>query len=466
MKKLLIVLGALVLLTAAGFGAVSWWIMQKLGPEVWVEQAEAHWNCRAHIDDAALSLFPQPAKLMFKGVRLARRDAEVAKPLAQRAPLADDSSVVLIPELVLEVKLEDLLKRRLFIERLRILAPVVREVQDPETGSSLEALFQSPETASAAAQAPDAKRETAPPPAAALPTATGTEPRPAGAREPAASSGGFAYAVQQASLERGSLDITSGTTRVQIQDLDLRLSGIDIDPADLAGHNRMRAELKSRILVTGMARIGGSKRPAELARLALSGDGEIRPLDPKTGRWRPTTDLRLTLAKESVLAGHLTIGDAAGKDLRKLQQYGIDLAPVRIGGPLMQDALVSGQFRNDRFTIRQPALFVFPDYEVALEPKSWIEAARDRHEIDLRLSCGPALQTRLTEGIAKAGLGESMARGVSKALADERGRMTFDIESAGALSNPKVEPKTDRVLKNLLRGEGLGDLLQGLLKKL
>jgi hypothetical protein len=29
-----------------------------------------------------------------------------------------------------------------------------------------------------------------------------------------------------------------------------------------------------------------------------------------------------------------------------------------------------------------------------------------------------------------------------------------------------VKPKTDRVLKNLMRGEGLGDLLEGLIKKL
>jgi hypothetical protein len=53
-----------------------------------------------------------------------------------------------------------------------------------------------------------------------------------------------------------------------------------------------------------------------------------------------------------------------------------------------------------------------------------------------------------------------------KALSDDRGRMTFDIESEGSLSNPKIRPRIDRLLKNLLQGEGLSDLLQGLLKKL
>ena len=55
---------------------------------------------------------------------------------------------------------------------------------------------------------------------------------------------------------------------------------------------------------------------------------------------------------------------------------------------------------------------------------------------------------------------------MTKALSDERGRMTFDIVSSGSLSNPEVKPSIDRLLNNLLRGQGLEDLLKGLLKKL
>jgi hypothetical protein len=86
--------------------------------------------------------------------------------------------------------------------------------------------------------------------------------------------------------------------------------------------------------------------------------------------------------------------------------------------------------------------------------------------MDFRLACGAALQTSLYNGVAKARLGDSLTRGIIKALSDERGRMTFDIESDGPLSDPQIRPRIDRVLKNLVRGEGLGDILQGLLKKL
>ncbi|TDU64528.1 hypothetical protein EI77_03978 [Prosthecobacter fusiformis] len=450
MKKLLFVFVILFVLAGACLGAASWWIMQKMGPETWVEMAEKNWNCRAHIDDAKLSLLTRPATLKFTGVRLAPRDLEVAKPYASRTPLPEGSAIVDIPEITLEVKLDDLLNRRLFVEHVRIVEPSVTEIQDAQGNSSLEALFKKPGSPEALAATPS------------------TEPLPPDVDSNASvdSSPAFSFAVSSASIEKGRFDITTGTTQVMIQDLDFNLTGIDVDKNDLANHNRIQATLSSRIDVTGMARIDGAKRPAELAHLVLSGTGDIRPIHPVTLDWEPVSQLTLTLAKGSVLAGHMTIGDAAGKELRKLEEYGIDLAPVVIGGPLMEDATVMGNFAADRFITRSLTRFVFPEYEVAIEPKSWLNAAQDKHEIEFRLSCGPDLQARLLSGISHAKLGDSIARAVTKALSDDQGRMTFDIESTGSLSDPKVKPKTDRVLKNLMRGEGLGDLLEGLLKKL
>lgn len=466
MKRLLYIAIILIVLVLVGLGGTSWWIMRNMGPATWVEIAEKNWNCRAQIDDAKLSLFTRPATLKFIGVSLAPRDLEVAKPYGDRTPLAAGSSPVEIPEITLEVKLEDLLNRRLFVENLKILEPRVQETQNPQGSSSLEALFQKPgQSTDTVKVLPDessnkvVKASVAPPPDTPPPSKIVTE----AAKD---SSPAFAFAVQTLSIKKGRFDITNGTTKVNITELDFNLTGIDVDENDLENHNRIQAVLSSVIDVSGMARINGAKRPAELAHLILSGQGEIVPINAKTRVWNPVSNLTLTLAKGSILGGHMTIGDAAGKELRQLQEYGVDLAPVIIGGPLTQDAVVTGNFSNDRFITRSLTRFIFPEYEVAIEPKSWVNAAQDKHEIELRLSCGPELQSRLITGISKAKLGESIARGVTKALSDEQGRLTFDIESTGSLSDPKVKPKTERVLKNLIRGEGLGDLLQGLLKKL
>lgn len=450
MKKLLYVVLFLFVLTGAALGAASWWIMQKMGPETWVELAEENWNCRAQIDDAKLNLLTRPATLTFTGVRLAPRDLEVAKNYADRAPLLEGSDVVLIPELTLEVKLEDLINRRLFVEHVNIVEPVVSELQDDEGNSTLEALFEKPGSMEADVATPKSK------------------PRPPKVESQAAEepSPDFIFAVSSATISKGRFNINSGTTQVVVSDLDFKLTGVDVDKNDLANHNRIQATLSSKINVTGMAKVDGAMRPAELARLVLSGTGDIRPYHPQTLEWKPFSQLSLTLAKGSVLAGHMTIGDAAGKELRKLQEYGVDLAPVVIGGPLTEDAVVTGDFVNDLFITRTLTRFSFPEYEVAIEPKSWVNHAKDKHEIELRLSTGPVLQAKLSDGIAQAKLGESIARALTKALSDDQGRMTFDIESSGSLSDPKVKPKTDRVLKNLMRGEGLGDLLQGLMKKI
>ena len=190
------------------------------------------------------------------------------------------------------------------------------------------------------------------------------------------------------------------------------------------------------------------------------------PFSSKTGTWAPSTRLKLTLDRGSVLAGHITMGDVASKEMKKLQEYGVDLAPVQIGGAILEPAVIKGIFADNRLTLLTESSFIFPEYEVLIEQNSWINGVQDQHEMDLHLSCGGALQARLKQGVAKAKLGDALSHSVINALLDKRGRMTFDIESKGSLADPQVSPKLDRVLKNLISGENLGNLLQGLLKKL
>lgn len=451
LRLLLTIVVLLALLLGIGLTGASWWIMREMGPEVWVARLEQHCNCRAQIGDAKLSLFSRPASLRFVDVKIAPRDAEVETPLNKRTPLAVGAASIEIQEIVFDVHLDDLLNKRLQVEKLLIRSPKIVETQDAQGHSSLEKLFQRP---GAPTEYPSASNRPPPP------------SQPVASAPPSSDSDGFAYAVKNAALERGQLTITTGNSVVSISGLDFSLTDIDISPADLTRHNHMHAILRAEIEVNGQARIGGVKRPAQLANLKLTGEGDMAPLDPVTGRWSPSTVLKLTLAQGSVLAGHITIGDAAGKEMKKLQEYGVDLAPVKVGGALQEPAVVDGIYRNNQLYLRSETRFSFPDYEVLIEKGSWINSAQDSHKMDFHLSCGAALQKHLYSGVAKAKLGESMTNGIIKALSDERGRMTFDIESEGPLSDPKITPKLDRILKNLVRGQGLGDLLQGLFKKL
>lgn len=448
----LIVIVALALLVGTALAGASWWIMSKMGPEVWVEQLEKNCDCRAQVEHAELSLLSSPARLRFLGVQIAPRDAEVAKPLSERTPLPVAVASIVVPEIVFAVKLEDLLNKKLFVETLRLISPQVREIQDAKGKGTLEALFRKPNKVERAASEKSAQS------AMEAKTATKTEAHK--------DKQDYAFTVKSATIERGQFTITNPKMEVKISELDLTLSDIDVDTTNLAEHNRIKATLSSLIEVMGEARIGGVKRPVQLANLKLSGESNIVPLDPLTQQWAPTSNLKLTLAQGSVLAGHMTMGDVAGKEMKKLQEYGVDLSPVKIGGALQEPAVLDATFKNNRLSLRKHTHFALPEYEVVLHQSSWVDSAKDQHELEVKLSCGAALQTRLQKGIAQAKLGDSIAIAVTKALSDERGRMTFDITSKGSLSEPEVRPKIDRLLKNLIRGEGLGDLLKGLIKKL
>lgn len=441
-KKLLILLASLVVFILAAAATASWWVMGQMGPEVWVAQAEQHWNCRAQIDEASLNLLSKPATLVFKGVHIAQRDAEVAKPLKDRTPLTAASADVHIAEVRLAVRLEDLLEKRLHIEDLRLIEPVIRETQTPE-GSTLQALFRSPvrEGEVPAGSAPAAK------------TSATTEEQAGGA---------FSFALGAAHIERGSFFMNAKDTTVQVTALEYHLAGLDMQA--LQPGDKLDTRLSGELSVTGMTRIQGVKRQAEMARISLSGSGHIVPIHSVTRQWQPLAELQLILAQGSVLGGQQTIGDAAGKNLRKLEEFGIDLAPVLIGGPLQKDAKIHARWINGLFTLLDSAVFDFPEYEVTLAQKARVNTLTDEHDMDIRLSCGPQLQQRIQGGIANARLGKDFARGLITALSDQRGRLTFDIKSRGPLSDPRITPDTDRALKNLMSGRGLGDLLRGFLK--
>ena len=442
------------LLLGIGLGVGSWWIMRKMGPDMWVKLAEEKWNCRMQIDDAELSLLSRPARLIFKEVKMAPRDAEVMKEPSEREPLAEGVALIVIPKIVLEVKLDDLLNKRLFVENLRIVSPSVQETQTAAGDSTLEALFKNP------------AGEEEVPKAIAMQQTTPVAESEVSAASSAAGVSDYAFAISTANLEDGSLIIKNPSVQISVRNLDFSLSGIDVDANNLAGHNKIRALLSAHLEVSGMARVGGVMRPTEMANIQLTGESDIVPINPATGKWSPASMVKLTLAQGSVLAGHITMGDAAGKEMQKLMEYGVDLSPVKIGGALLEPAVVVASFVNNRLTLNNDTRFAFPEYEVMIEGQSWFNSTQNLHDMDLRLACGAGLQARLQAGVSKAKLGESIARGVIKALSDDRGRMTFDIESDGSLSDPKIRPRIDRLLKNLIKGEGLGDLLQGLLKKL
>ena len=482
-RTLLMVLGGLAALLAATLAGAGWWLRSQASKDALVARIEAEWNCRAHLDDAKLSLFSSPAGIRLKGLRLAPRDGEAGKPLAQRAPLDPGSVRITVDESVLEVTPGDLLEKRISVQRLSFADISVREDIDKNGASALSGMFRKPArdtspatgtvatgTVAGTAQ-PSQPAAQAPAPRAAKPPAAGATQKtekPARTRPGfKAESLGFSLEVQEASLRRASLNLLNrkAKTRTLISDLNFALSEIDLDPSDLGTHNRCKISADGKLTVQGGFKVGKEIRRGDLVQLNLAGQGDARPLDPATGMWSPRVEWDMVLKKDSVIAGNLTLGEAGGDGIKDLARYGIELGDIAIGGPLQQDARIHITFDHGRVEFLQDAVFSLTDYELVVAKGSWANADEDEHRMGLRLLCGRKLQDKVKQTILKTGLiKEATADEFIKAFSDSKGRLFFDIESDGPLSKPKPSIDDKKLLERLLKGGGLNTLLEGALK--
>lgn len=480
-RTLLKVLGGLAALLVAMLIAGGWWLRSQVSKKSLVARMEAEWNCRANLEGASVSLLSSPAGIRLKGLQLAPRDAETAKPLAQRAPLDPGAVRITVEEAVLEVTLGDALARKVSVQRLSFGGISVREDIDKEGQSALSELFRKPPREPAPSPAGSAHvAAQQPQPAAADPAASAAaKPKAAGAKEKAekaaarkrpgfkAESMGFSLEVQEASLRRASLNLLNrkAKTRTLISDLNFALSEIDLDPADLAAHNRCKISADGKLAIQGGFKVGKEIRRGDLVQLDLAGQGDARPLDPVTGMWSPRVEWDMVLKKGSVIAGNLTLGEAGGDGIKDLARYGIELGDIAIGGPLQQDARIHITFDKGRVEFLQDAVFSLTDYELAVGKGSWANAEEDEHRMELRLLCGKKLQDKVKQSILNTGLiKEATADDFIKAFSDPKGRLYFDIESEGPLTKPKPKIDDGKLIERLLKGGGINSLLEGALK--
>lgn len=477
-RLLLFLLGLLVLLAVAAPLAGAYILRRYVNKELIVLETEKNINARVHLDDVTLTIFAWPPSLRLAGVKIGPRDQYAGTPLAARPPMKN--APVQIDMAYAELVPEALMSRQFFPRVLRIVGIEVHERISPQDGSALEKLFQPPPDKLAALQAaagvPRAIPVQTPPPVAAEPIAPGPVALvpPAPAATPAAmpvetsdeGSRAGRVILQEISIEQGHFVITNEGTdsrfNADISDFTLVLTGIDIDPADIANHNKVHARLSAKAVVDGAAQIGGRMQEVKFADMKLHGEGDVNPVDPATMRWSPAAMLNLVIDRGSSIGGHMTIGDAAGQNLDKLMKYGVDLSAIRIGGVLAQDVNVSVLFGNESIRFLGDTLFALPDYEFTIKKDSWIDLAKDQQGLLTRLSCGDALKEQIVRGVASRGLGDTISRMVVGAFSDDRGRVAFDLSITGSLSHPQVKPDIQNRLEGLLGGD-IEDKAKGLI---
>lgn len=473
MKLALKILGVLILLALAAPIGLAMWLQSYVSAEHLVKVTEENCNCRAHLDSTSLSLFSWPPTLRLNGIKLAPRDEHVGKPLSQRPPMPP--AAVRIDLAYAELLSNDILDGRLTPNLLRFSGIEVFETLDPKDGSSLEKLFQPPggrPVASADAAPAPPSPSLPPPPVPGAPRTydlNGSAPPPV-PPPPAAPAVAMPVEVEKPEriplreihLEQATFHITNKAVAAQIdaeiRDFDLHLTDIDVDPEDLALHNRIHALLKAKVTVKGMAQVNGQMQPVQFADVSLHGEGDVKPLEPQTMLWKPASNLAITFESGSVIGGHMTLNDVAGDHLEKLLKNGIDLRSVRLGGPLAEDAVATIGYDREMIAFQQPTRIVMPDFELNIQQGGWISPAQDSQQMPMRVVFGPAIREPLIQGIAAKGLGDTITRTIVSMISDDRGNPYVDIIITGSLSHPQVEFKIVNKLDNFTGG-AVGRLL-------
>ncbi|MBK8090466.1 MAG: hypothetical protein IPK32_00300 [Verrucomicrobiaceae bacterium] len=479
MKLALKILGVLFLLALAAPLALTMWVRGYATPEYLVRLTEESCNCRAELQESTLTLFTWPPTLRLKGIKIAPRDAFVSKPLAERPRL--ESAPVQIELAYAELLSDDIWRGLVTPNLLRISGVEVWETLDPQTGSSLEKLFQPPPAPDApiAAVEPASVPKALPvpdePPPPGTPRTYTIEPAPPLAPPQAFPAPGDIeppmpemvkaerIPLREVRIEKVHAHITNKEVAAQfdadISDLEIALTDIDVDPANPARHNTLNIDLGGHAIVRGVAEVSGRMQEVTFADIRLIGQGVMHPMDPQAGVWRPATKLTLTLERGSLLGGHMTVGDAAGQQLDQLLKHGIDIRDVRLGGPLAEDAVAVIEHQNDVLTFRQPMHVVLPDFQFTVKQDAWIDPVHDQQGVPVRITFGPVLRENILRGIAQTGLGETIGRMVIGMISDDRGNPYLDLQITGSLSKPKVTHSLMGKLEKVGKATGLKDLI-------
>jgi hypothetical protein len=457
MFKLRRILIALLLLISLAFGA-GWMALNRLlSKEAVVAQLESSLNCAVAMESFTTSAFSFPASLHIEKLKLTPRDAAAV------------NTGVDVESIVLHVSLWDLLRKRITVEKLHISGVYVRDEVSKEGHSPLAEMFGQP-TASAVAVA-DAVEPAAAPSVQAISSVVVDSPPPSdgpAAAEEQTEPQALSINIKEALLDRTLIHIVDRKARNKrdIHDLRLRVYDVDIDPNDLAQHNRCMVEVSGRTEVIGRKKVGEVNVDAQFLNVPFRGSGRIRPFDPVTGALEPHAELEVVLAKDALIGGHLTMGEAAGKDksLKDLEKYlGLDLSAVPIGGVLQADLMAQFQLAGTRVEWVNDARMTFADYAILMRKGSWSDSGADDSRMALQFMPSAVISEKLLSGITGR-YGDGVAKAVQQALAVPEGGTGIDFVLSGPLSKPSVTPapETMQRLINAVAGNS-ADLLKGLL---
>jgi len=418
-----------------------------------VEQLEGSISSEVSIEEVELSIFSSPTRLTLKNVRLTAKEGD------ERARGAE----VKVDHVELSVNLWKLLSKRIEVASMTVYGASVRGTVYEEGGSSLEALFESPD------QKKKQRRK----------NKNLERPQSQRMHDQDKNEGGgfnvfdhddFIASLGGFHLKNASADITieKSGLRIQCRDFNLSLDALEIDPKRLQDTDsvKMTISFKSQFDSTEGWHYGD---------LNVQGAAASRLFNAQTGDLEPDVEGSFDLGDDSWLNTRIPIITEAWGKLDKLEKIGVRIAPLPERATFGRSQSVAAHYHLGKVTVRESLSIWVDDWEVAILESSWLQTETDQHVIHAELLASKNASAKFYGLIAAAidflprDIRDVIARDMKKNLFRDD-RFLVKVKSKGELSHPKIRlvdgipdfgKAAEKAGKDLLL-EKAGGLLDGL----
>ncbi|MBN2857101.1 MAG: hypothetical protein JXN63_01730, partial [Candidatus Delongbacteria bacterium] len=252
--------------------------------------------------------------------------------------------------------------------------------------------------------------------------------------------------MNQIGIENGEVDVFFKTTqqRFLISDFFMIIDKIDIDPKDLAAHNRAYVTFNTNLSIF-------NKEKSEQAKLSVRSNADVRPLDPKTGKIEPEAVYAVTLGKGSFIQALVAL-EKVKSTLATLEKVGIDLDILSKKAVLNEDAKTAVRYKEGKVSFEEDLKVLTNDYDIVIQKESWFNVLNNQHMFKGEITVSEAESKKLLSQVDKF-IDDSMKDVDLKGLkidneeirnellagAVRDNRIFLAFTSKGDISNPQVK---------------------------
>lgn len=452
LKRLVIGLAlSLVLIPVIGWIILTLSVKKFSDPDFLVAQIEQSLNCRAEIKAAELDLYGKPASLSLTGIAFGPRDEFVTDgvPQSERPPLNPSVSVDYVH---LQLETMPLFSQQLVVRNLEIERPQLdlRIYEDGTT--SLDELL---------ADVRGKKDSSAPKP-------EGEQPAPSKSKKFTADDLGLSAVADRFAIDDMTIYATIEKSKITIQiyDVDLIATNIDVDPSDLEHHNSIELDYNATIAADSFA------QNFRFIDMVIDGKGTLRPFELDTRELHPFLDTQVTVAKDSYIDGLVVLDELEGA-VRELEKFGVKFeeGDLRLRGDFSEETTASFTAHRGRVRMTDDLQIPIGPNIVILRQNSWVDSGANDHEFFLTFILGSTLTKRIDTELEKflvEAFGPELAKKFKNMILEpvtEQHPVTgedffvLNLNSSGKLGEPDVDLDAlgqidaGGLLKDLLKGE-------------